>query len=409
MVLVLPVPLLASGNPDSKLTQNLRHARQPQLTATLSPHRSEQHLPLWIHAPASARAGGHAMRQTPEMAQVSEGRESSQEAVEPPERKVPRRSGAEAVYQEQHALFDKRLTLETGFSYARFDRKAINLSGFLVLDAIFLGTISVDNVESDILTFDIQARWGLSERLQVDLAAPFLYRRTTFQSGGVGGDATAQSEEDVTLRPEFQVGDISAGLYYQLRRETATSPDIVANVRIKAPTGTDPYGVKLVTDPNNSNLRFPEELPSGNGVWSLSTGLSFIKTIDPAILFADASLFYNFSERFSDISSTAGTKIPGEVMLGNSLQYGLGMAFALSERMSMTFSYSQRFTEKTRIKQSGGSSTSIIGSDANIAVLNIGVTSALSDRRSMITNLGVGLTSDAADVQFTMKFPYSFR
>lgn len=317
----------------------------------------------------------------------------------------PAPKSKEAVYQEQHVLFDRRFTLELGFSYSRFDRKQINLSGFLALDAIFLGTISVDDVEADIVTFDTLARWGISKRMQVDLTVPFMYRRTVFGSGGVGGDPGVQSETTVTLDPDFRLGDVSAGLYYQLRPETATNPDIVWNIRIKAPTGSDPFGVKVIRDPSNDNLSFPEELPSGNGVWALSTGLSFLKTTDPAILFASVSWFYNFSERFSDISSTAGTKTPGRVKLGDSIQYGLGTAFALNERLSLSLSYSQRFVQKTRTKASGGNSTSVIGSDANVAVLNLGLTYAMSETLTMVVNLGVGLTPDAADVQLSIKFP----
>jgi hypothetical protein len=320
-------------------------------------------------------------------------------------REAPKSKSATAVYQEQHAVFDRRFTLETGFSYSHFDRKQISLSGFLALDAIFLGDISVDTVKADILSLDLLGRWGLSNRLQVDVAVPFLYRRTIYQS-------TANSQfykETVTQNPDAQIGDVSAGLYYQVSPETQSRPDIVWNLRLKAPTGTHPYGVKLRdASGGGGTLTVPTELPSGNGVWSLSTGLSFVKTIDPAILFANIGYFYNFSRHFSDISSQAGTVTPGRVKLGDSLQYGLGTAFALSERTSLSFSYAQRFTARSRTQVDGGGWTTVPGSDANAATFNIGLTHALSDRASMVVNLGVGLTPDAPDLQLSFKFPYSF-
>lgn len=320
-------------------------------------------------------------------------------------REAPKSKSATAVYQEQHAVFDRRFTLETGFSYSHFDRKQVSLSGFLALDAIFLGDISVDTVKADILTFDVLGRWGLSNRLQVDVAAPFLYRRTIYQS-------TANSQfykATVTLDPDVQVGDISAGLYYQLRPETQTSPDIVWNLRLKAPTGTHPYGVKLRDASGGGGiLTAPAELPSGNGVWSVSTGLSFVKTVDPAILFANVGYFYNFTHRFDDISTQAGTVTPGRVKLGDSLQYGLGTAFALSERTSLSFSYVQRFTARSRTQADGGNWLTVPGSDANAATFNVGLTHALSERASFVTNLGIGLTPDAPDLQLSIKFPYTF-
>lgn len=317
----------------------------------------------------------------------------------------PASKSAQAVYEEQHSLFGRKFTLETGLTYSHFDRKQLVLNGFLALDAIFLGEISVDEVSADILTLDILGRWGLSNRLQVDLAAPFLYRRTKYQSGGAGGSAAALSEEEVKMSPEFQVGDVSAGLYYQLKPETATSPDIVWNLRLKAPTGSHPYGIETVQAA--SNLTVPKELPSGNGIWALSTGFSFIKTVDPAILFANVGYFYNHPRSFDDIDSTPGPQ-PGSIKLGDSFQYGLGIAFALSERTSMSFAYTQRFSEKSKTKLEGGEWQKVIGSDANAASFNVGVTHALGERASMVTNLGVGLTPDAPDVQLSLKFPYSF-
>lgn len=316
-------------------------------------------------------------------------------------REAPPSRSTEAIYQEQHALFDKRFTLETGLTYSRYDRKQLALNGFLALDAIFLGNLNVDTVKSDIWTLDVTGRYTLSDRLQVDLNAPFLYRDTTYQSSGVGFASTAYSEKELTLGPKL--GDISAGVYYQLAKETQTSPDMVMNVRLKAPTGSDPYGIKVEQVGDNTNLIVPKELPSGNGVWSASAGLSFVKTLDPAIVFANVSYFHNFRRHFSDISSDAAQVIPGDIELGNSFQYGLGTAFALNERMSLSLSYTQRFTAKSRTKADGQDWQTITGSDANAAVLNFGSTYAMSDKQSVVVNVGAGLTPDAPNATVGVK------
>ena len=53
----------------------------------------------------------------------------------------PVRTEAEnAVVQREHApLFDRKLTLDWGLSDTYYDRRQLQLSGFLALDAIFLG------------------------------------------------------------------------------------------------------------------------------------------------------------------------------------------------------------------------------------------------------------------------------
>ncbi len=329
---------------------------------------------------------------------------------EPVVKEAPASKAVETLLQEEHALFGRPFTLETGFSYSRYDRKQLILNGFLALDAIFLGNISVDSQEADIFTLDFTGRYSLSQRLQMDMNVPFLYRRTVFQKvGASGGSTSALNEEAVTTEPGVNVGDVSAGIYFQLKPETPANPDIVWNVRLKAPTGTHPYGVKTVELGSGSDtFTVPEELPSGNGVWSLSTGFSFVRTLDPAILFANVSYFHNFAQKFDDISSAQGTVTPGRVDLGDSLQIGLGLAFALNERLSMSFSYAHRLAGKSRIKTDGSDWTSITGSDANAVSINLGATYAMSDKLSMVTSVGIGLTPDAPDVIFSMKFPYSF-
>jgi hypothetical protein len=49
-----------------------------------------------------------------------------------------------------------------------------------------------------------------------------------------------------------------------------------------------------------------------------------------------------------------------------------------------------------------------VGSDANAAYFNIGMTYAASDDLTVVPNLSIGLTPDAPDFSFSIKFPYYF-
>lgn len=310
----------------------------------------------------------------------------------------------ETLIQEEHVLFDRRLSLEAGLTYSYYDRKQLALNGFLALDAIFLGKLSVDSVEATVLTLDLTGRYGLTDRMQVDVNVPFLYRNTTYQSTDIGG---ALAEEDITMDPEL--GDVSAGFYYQLLKERPGMPDVVWNVRLKAPTGSDPYGIGTHNVENTGLLNIPNELSSGNGVWGASTGFSFMKTLDPAILFASVSYFHNFKKSFADISPSTPGDQPGEVDLGDSFQYALGIAFALNERLSMNLSYAHRFTDESAVRlDSNGTWSDINGSDANAATLNFGATWAVNENLSVVASVAAGLTPDAPDVQVGIKFPYTF-
>ncbi|MCV6612637.1 MAG: transporter [Amphritea sp.] len=329
---------------------------------------------------------------------------AQQQTGEPVKKEAGPSSSVENILQEEHALFSDDFTLELGFNYRTFDRKDLVLEGFLALDAIFLGDISVDDVKADIFTVDVTGRYNVNDRWQLGATLPFVYRETSYQRNvNVGVEATVD---------ETNIGDVTISSAYQLFEETASRPDIVWNLSVKAPTGSHPYGTTLETRTRTSGtgsdtITYPSELPTGSGLWSITSSLSFVKTTDPAILFANIGYTHNLQGSFDDISSSSGDQ-PGDVRLGDSIFYGLGMAFALNERMSLSLSLSQRLSQKSETRFDGQSWQEIIGSDGNAASFTVGGTYAISDRLSMSTSLGIGLTPDASDFSIGVKFPYRF-
>lgn len=327
----------------------------------------------------------------------------------------PTRS-VEDLLSEEHAVFDRRLTLEAGVEYARYDRKQLTLNGFLALDAIFLGNIAIEDVASDTFTYSLGARYGLTPRTVLSLNAPFIQRMTTFEKGGAGGSAAVIAETDISDSP--YIGDVTAGVSYRLFPETLTRPDIVVSASVTAPTGRHPYGVDWRTievltnpsDPNDIPVQFsvPEEQPTGNGIWAGSLGASFVKTLDPAILFASIGYTHTFEDSFDDLDISPDTLTPGDVDLGDSFNYGIGIAFALNERTSMSMSLAHKISTKSRIRYVGEDWKDVVGSDGNAATYNMGVTYALTPRLTLVTGLGIGLTPDSPDFSIAFKLPYSF-
>ncbi len=311
------------------------------------------------------------------------------------------------LYDENTGFFGGgKFSVETGITYSHYDTRQLVLNGFLALDSIFLGNINIDRIKSDNWTLDLTGRYNVNNRWQFDLNVPVVYRDSTFQSAGAGGSTTAISQETVKRDPT--IGDINAGVAYKFMDEGPYRPDAVFSVRVKAPTGKDPYGIKLIQSSTNNNLSVPESLPTGNGVWSITPGISLIKSFDPAVLFGSFSYTHNFEDSFSDISPQVNSKIPGKVDLGDSFQIGAGVAFALNEKMSMSFSLSDLIQRRSKIKQDGGDWQGVPASDANAGYFNIGMTIAASDSLTIVPNLSIGLTDDAPDFTFSLKFPYYF-
>ena len=313
----------------------------------------------------------------------------------------------EALYQEASGFFGGgRFSLEPGLTYSHYDTRQLFLNGFLALDAIFLGNLGVDEINADTFTFDLTARYNWRQRWQFDVNVPYIYRETTYQSAGAGGASTTFSE--ATVKGDPDLGDVSFGLSYKFLDEGPSRPDAVLSLRVKAPTGKHPYGIKLQRQEDNDNLNIPDTLPTGNGVWSATAGLAVIKTLDPAVVFANLSYTHHFEKDFSDISPQEGARVPGTVNLGDHFQFGLGMAFALNERMSMSMSFSELISRSSRIKYDGGGWQTVSGSDANAAYFNIGMTMAVSGKLTAVPNLSIGLTPDAPDFSLSLKFPYYF-
>lgn len=324
------------------------------------------------------------------------------------DRKAPAPSASvELITEQEQGIFGDDFSIEAGLTYTHFDAAQLNLSGFLALDSIFLGLISLDQIVSDVFVGDLALRYGLNDRLQFDVNIPYLYRHSNFQSGGAGGDAAGLKEADVS---DHGLGDIHFGASYRLFEETLQDPDVVLNARVKAPTGKHPWGVELVeVEGTLGNLKVPERLSMGSGVWSASIGLSMLKTIDPMVVFGSLTYFHNFRKDFKDLDEAEFDQ-PGSAKIGDALQFGAGVAYALNDRSSLSMSFTQRVVERTVLYRDcdGCGKETVVGSQANVGSVNLGADFALSDRLAIITNIGIGTTQDAPDMTFSLRVPYRF-
>ncbi len=356
-------------------------------------------------AQAAAEQGGQVPAAPTPPAGGGEGYAST--AAEAQQAKEAARRSVDDVKQQQSALFNRRLTLENSISYARYDRKQLTLNGFLALDAIFLGNIAIENVESDSLTYNFAARWGVNPRLTLNMDVPYIARKTIYQKGGAGGSAAAIAQEETH---GTGIGDATVSANYKLFGERGWRPETVLTGGITVPTGREPYGLdwKVIERDDDDFIRFavPAQQPTGNGVYQANIGLSAVKTADPAILFANVGYIRSFKRSFDDIDSNPDTVNPGEVKLGDAYYFGAGVAFAFNERTSLSISFSDRLSARASTRYKDGQWIKVIGSDANAGTLNLGVTYALTSKATFVSMLGVGLTPDAPDFSLSFKVPY---
>ena len=345
-----------------------------------------------------------AVKATGTTAVAAEGAAAAAPSQPDPARRAPEVGrSTEDLMIEQHNVFDRALTLDFGLSYQHYNRKDLALRGFLALDAIFLGEINLDRVRSDQWTADLVTRYTLTDRWQLELAVPYMYRNTNYQSTGKENSSREFEEQTVS---DGGLGDLSLAIYYRVLAEDEDWPDLVWNLRAKAPTGKDPYGIEIMTS-ESGNLMVPKDLATGNGLWQLSTGFSLVRTMDPAILFANLNYGHSLKQDFDDVSYQPGDQ-PGSIQLGDWYEYGLGVAFALNERFSLSFNINQRITLESSQGAEGFDMEKVTGSDANAASFGMGSTWAITDKLSMAVNWSAGLTTDAPDYSIGLRFPYRF-
>jgi len=318
-----------------------------------------------------------------------------------------RRQQEKALVVQEHApLFERKFTFETGLSYSYYDRRQLALSGFLALDAIFLGTINLDQTKASVFTNDYAIRYGITDRINLEANIPYVYRDSKFISGGAGGGSTEISEVKASASG---IGDASMAAYYQLVKESARWPDLVTSLRVRAPTGRDPFGIKLIAaDPTNDNLNVPAELPTGTGLWSVTLAMSALRTYDPVILFGNLGYTYYIPKSFDDISPVLDQVQPAKVKLGNPLQISGGLAIALNDRAAVSFSVSSSIAPTTYVKPLDARYGRVPGSSTNTTTLNIGASYLLPSGWSLNAQLASGLTPDSPNFVMAFRASHAF-
>jgi hypothetical protein len=299
-----------------------------------------------------------------------------------------------------------KLVLEPSYQFGYSSADRVALIGYTVIPAILIGLIDARQVKTTTQTGAVALRYGLSNRLEMELRIPDVYGHTDTISREIfTGSATAK----VFTSSGPGIGDIEATARYQFNDGGADRPYYVGWLRFKSRTGRDPF--EVTTDcvnrcvQNATGTGLPLQLPTGSGFYSLQPGLTWLYPSDPVVFFGNLSYLHNVPRH--DVSRTVllGGKEPlGTVRVGDIADVSIGMGLALNDKASISIGYDQSFVGIT--KQNGqtvpGSAKSVLGT------LLIGGSYRFSDRRSMNFTLGVGVTRDTPDATVTVRVPMMY-
>ncbi len=227
----------------------------------------------------------------------------------------------------------------------------------------YTGTQSVSavlNVKLRQFQLPIAVRFGLLDRLESFLSWAYVFNRQSFSFA-----------ESATTKSKNGFGDTALGINYEIFQEQAGWPEVITQIRVKAPTGEPPQ---------------PDGLSLGSGHWSASLGLQCIKTLDPVVLFWGLQYTHEFSARhyfndgFYDVQ-------PGKIV-----GYNLGLGFAVNEKVSLGAQVQGSYQWDTKLD-----GRTIPGSASEPVSFRSALTYRWSKKAFFESSVSMGLNEDAPD------------
>ncbi|HEU0133776.1 MAG TPA: transporter [Allosphingosinicella sp.] len=335
---------------------------------------------------------------------LAQGQAPEQVGEAPPQLAMPE----VAVLGEMGSIVTRKgqVTGELQVDYTRADRNRALFRGIEVVESVLIGTFDINESRQDVLTASAGLRYGLSDRFEVGVRVPFVYRNDASilaPVAGTSGDPAATVDNSAKGRG---IGDVEFLARYQLTTARRNLPFFIANLQVVAPTGESSFDVP------RDGLGRALQAATGGGFWSVSPGVTAILPTDPAVLFGTLSYNRNFAR---NVDTQIPPVIVDRVDPGDSLAASVGIGVSLNQRTSFNLGYAHSWvfgTEtRTRLIDPGPTDTGpVTATSRNLQIgrLLLGVTYRLDDRSSVNWSVEVGATRDAPDVRTTLRIPITF-
>ncbi|HEU0044497.1 transporter [Sphingomonas sp.] len=316
------------------------------------------------------------------------------------------RAPAVAVLGDQGSVITRagQLTLEAQIEYARADRNRALFRGIELVESVLVGVFDINESRQDVVSGALMARYGLSNRLELGIRAPFVHRNNASVLAPVAGstpnDAAATRDSSAT---GDGFGDLEVSARYQLTGSRPGRAFLIGNLQVVAPTGSNPF--RVPRDEEGRELR----AATGAGFWGVSPSLTAILPTDPAVLFGTIGYTRNFGD---DVDTLIGDTRIIYVKPGDSVSASAGIGLSLNDRTSLNIGYAHTWAFGTRIRSmiedprpGDDGMREQRARDLQVGRLLFGVTYRLNDRSSLNWSVEAGATDDATDLRTVLRVP----
>jgi hypothetical protein len=302
-------------------------------------------------------------------------------------------ASAAQIFDEPTALTPRgHLVIEPSAQYVHSTNNQVALVGYTVLPALTIGLIDVQRIESNLTDLAFTARYGLAQRLEVEVRAPYIIENTSTETRPL---ATASVTNSYFNSNGSGIGDVEVAMRAQLNHFHGDNVVWLGSLRLKSITGTSVF-----QEPLNPSTGLQERLATGSGFYAVQPGVTFLKPSDPAVFFGGAAYTYSIAR---NVGYGYGRVDPGGI-----LDLTIGMGLALNDKASFSVGYQHSVVdETTQPLPAPGLALARTGT-LQLGTLRFGVAYSLSEQMNLNTTIGIGVTRDSPDLEATVRLPFRF-
>lgn len=284
-----------------------------------------------------------------------------------------------------------QLILEPSLQLTHSDVNRLTFRGIEILSSLGIGLLEAVDADRDSAIASLTGRLGLTNRLELELKVPYVYRNDTETVAIPQVDETGISR---SLESDG-LGDIEIALHYQLNNGLDGWPFFIANARYKLSNGEGPFDITRTSDGIGT------ELAVGSGFYAFEPSVTALFPSAPAVFFANLGYLINYEE---DIDKTFGEQAIGEVDPGDAVRLSFGMAYSVNERASFTLGFKTDYILESETEING---VTLRSTKLTIGSLLMGYSYQLTNDVGINFNLESGVTDDAPDMVMTFRLPFT--
>lgn len=267
------------------------------------------------------------------------------------------------------------MPVQKGNLYMEISSTTANTEDYSIID----GSI-IEDTELDVHTMALFGAFDLSDKLSININLPYVNSKKTVGNNSIKGRG---------------IGDISAGVKYQVLTREETVTDLFLHLTTISATGDSPY----------DNY---DKLATGSGGYSLKPKIAIATTIKNSVPFC--SIFYQYNLKIDDLSyyqyltdGESGVYLK-EVEPGDDYGISIGFVELIRDNLSLLLSYDYHKSMTSDYNWVGREDYETASMDFSKIVTGMGL--KFSSGLALFSTFSIGIGNEAPDYELGISVSY---